>query len=326
MDRRHPFLPFINGDRYSTSTAKRAANSSQKQPHAVDDVMWKNPSLKKPWKYQRETEESTKFGDLQYKSELFQGYNISTPEANEITTKNRAAYVKDFVKNYAYKRESEFPKFNSKHSSRLGKKQQAQEWTISKKNTKALCIPTLHFTEEVIQYMGDPNLSSYFSSDMKELYKIKDLSISPGRRKNNDKSLKSSSRQVLTRKHALCMPDSKGSTLELPPKSKSFLRKKETEENILKTQVGKSTHLWEKYVLGLISKQTAQWIANRCSTGEQRGRLIAFLDEKYEIKDLEKNGAATVNKILSIDDDAITFPKKEKFNPQTAFENLRSDT
>lgn len=312
MTQRNSFLPSINGDRFSNSTAKSiAANSSQKQ-HAVD-VMWKNPSLKYPWKNHRD-KQITNLAELPNKSESFLGYDISTPEEDEITARNRAIYFNDFVKNYVHKRESEFPRFKPQQNSRAKRIQGKREWTFSKKNPKARSILPLEFTEEVIQSRGDPCLSSYFSQDMKELYKMKDLSISAKRRRNNDKSLKSNNKRIQPRKHTLCMPDAKGNDVKLPSKSKSYIWRKENEENVFKNQVGKSTHLWEKYVLGLISKQTAQWIANQCSTGEQRGRLIGFLDEKYEIKDLETDGTATVNKILSINDDAITLPKKEKFN------------
>lgn len=65
------------------------------------------------------------------------------------------------------------------------------------------------------------------------------------------------------------MLDSKGSILELFLKLKLFLWKKEIEENIFKMQVGKLVYLWEKYVLGFISKQIVQWIVNQCFIGEQ---------------------------------------------------------
>lgn len=319
MTQRNSFLPSIKGGQFSSS-AKAAAISSQKQ-HCATDLMWKNPSLKYPW----ERKIRGNFAELPNKSEFFLGYNISTPEMSEIKSKTVAFHINEFVKNYVHKRESELPPFQPQQRSMVKDKRRTPECCSTKKKLKEISVLPLEFTEEVINSRADPCLSSYFSKDMKELYKLKDLSISTNyKRRGNKEKLKASSKRILPQKHKLCMPDGKNEGSKLPPKSKYSWRK-EIEENTLKNHVGKSTHLWEKYVLGLISKQTAQWIANQCSSGEQRGRLIGYLDEKYEIKDLEKDGTATVNKILCINDDILAPPKKEKYVSQAEPEILQGD-
>lgn len=324
MTGRNSFLPSINGGRFSSSS-KAAAITSQKHHHTTD-FMWKNPSLKYPWRKQKDRQKGN-FAGLPNKPELFLGYDISTPiEMSEITARNRAIHVDDFVKNYACKKELELPSFNPQQRYLVKRKTRMPEFVCAKQKLKEISILPLEFTEEVIRCRADPRLSSYFSTDMKKLYKLKNLSIS-ATRTTKDKSSKAGSKRILPQRHKLCMPDEKAnSKLKLPPKSKYSWRK-EVEENTFKNQVGKSTHLWEKYVLGLISKQTAQWIANQCSSGEQRGRLVGYLDEKYEIKNLEKDGTATVNKILSINDDALSLPKKDKNTSQAGPETvLHSNT
>ena len=308
MTHRNSFLPSIKGGRFSSSS-KAAVISSQKQLYSTG-LMWKNPSLKYAWENQRNGRKRH-LAQLPNRSQLYLSYNNSTPETSEIKT----FHINNFVKNYVHKRELELPPVKRQQSSLVKEKTGTQECYYASSS-----LP-LEFTEDVIRSRADPSLSSYFSTDMKDLYNFKDLSISTKQRRNKDK-LKGNSKRIVPQRHKLCMPDDKSKEMKLPRKAKNTWRK-ETDENTLTNQVGKSTHLWEKYVLGLISKQTAQWIANQCSTGEQRGRLIGYLDEKYEIKDLEKDGTATVNKILSVHDDIISPSKKaEKYVPQAGPEIL----
>ena len=319
MTQRNSVLPSIKGGRFSSSS-KAAMIFSQKQSYATG-LMWKNPSLKYAWENQRNGRKRH-LAQLPNRSELFPSYDVSTPEMSEITT---TFHINDFVKNYVRKRERELPPVKRQQSSLVKEKMRTQECCCaSKKTFKEVSYLPLDFTEEVIHCRADPSLSSYFSADMKELYNFKDLSITTKKRTNKDK-LEGNSKRIVPQKHKLCMPDDKSKGMKLPRKSK-YTWRKETEENTFTNQVGKSTHLWEKYVLGLISKQTAQWIANQCSSGEQRSRLIGYLDEKYEIKDLEKDGTATVNKILSVHDDIISLHKKEKHVSQAAPEILHGDT
>ena len=315
MTQRNSFLPSIKGGRLSSSP-KAAVISSQKQRY-VTGLMWKNPSLKYAWENHRNGRKRH-LTQLPNRSKLFPSYDYSAPETSEITA---TFHIDDFVKNYVHKRELELPSVKRQHSSLVKGKLGIEECCYAdKKMLKEVSNLPLEFTEEVIHCRADPSLSSYFSADMKDLYKFKDLSISTKQRRNKDK-LKENSKRIVPQRHKLCMPDEKSKEMKFPRKTK-YTWTKETEENTLTNQVGKSTHLWEKYVLGLISRQTAQWIANQCSTGEQRGRLIGYLDEKYEIKDLEKDGTATVNKILSVQDDIISLPKKEKYVAQAGPEIL----
>lgn len=311
MTQRNSFLPSIKGGRFSSSS-KAAVISSQKQLYSTG-LMWKNPSFKYAWEIQRNGGKRH-LTQLPNRSQLFPSYDNSTPETGQITT----FHINDFVKNYVHKREMELPPVKRQQSSLVKEKMGTQECCHA--NKKVTTLP-LEFTDDVIHSRADPSLSSYFSADMKHLYNFKDLSISTKKRRNKDK-LKGNSKRIVPQRHKLCMPDDKSKEMKLPRKAK-YTWRKETDENTVTNQVGKSTHLWEKYVLGLISKQTAQWIANQCSTGEQRGRLIGYLDEKYEIKDLEKDGTAAVNKILSVHDDVISPSKKaEKYVSQAGPEIL----
>ena len=303
MTQRNSSLPTVNGRRNS-SFSEVDSRSSQKQRHYATEFLWKNPSLKFP-RTPEQLERRKKHLD---EERSFLGYDISTPEMSKATKRNRAIDISEFVRSYVHIRESQLPLLKPPMQCSLVKRDNGSlNYLLTKKKPKEISLPPLEFTEEVISNRGDPCLSSYFSTDMKKLYKLKGLSISKQRKKD-----RSEAKRVSPKEHRLCLP-SKTSKDELnfPSKSKYSWRK-ELEETNIDRQAGKSSHLWEKYVLGLISKQTAQWIANQCSTGEQRGRLISFLDEKYEIEDVEKDGTATVYKILSINDDAVSPPRRDK--------------
>ena len=302
MTQKHSSLPTVNGRRNS-SFSKVDARCSQKQRHYATDFLWKNPSLKFP----RTPEQLERGKEYLNEKRLFLGCDISTPEMSKATKRNRAIDINEFVRSYVHIRESQLPPLKPPTQRPLAKRDNGSlDNLLTKKKPKEISLPSLEFTEEVISSRGDPCLSSYFSTDMKKLYKLKGLSISKQRKKD-----KSDAKRILPKKHRLCMPSKTSKELNFAPKFKYSWRK-EVEEKNIDSQVGKSSHLWEKYVLGLISKQTAQWIANQCSFGEQRGRLISFLDEKYEVEDVEKDGTATVYKILSINDDAVSPPRKDK--------------
>lgn len=114
-------------------------------------------------------------------------------------------------------------------------------------------------------------------------------------------------------KYKLCILSEKDvKLLSILMKLKCFWKKEFVEDKI-EFQVVKFIYVWEKYVLGLISKEIVQWIVNQCCMGEQRFRLIDFLDEKYEIEDVVKNGVVIVYKFLVINDDVIfLLVKKDK--------------
>jgi len=183
-----------------------------------------------------------------------------------------------------------------------------------KNNSKDVSLPPLEFTDEVIRCRGEPCLSSYNSTDMEDLYKLKGHRNS--RKKRKAKSRTSSKSMGFPPQHKLCMSSKKISEdLSLSPEPSCSWKKELIKESIRPRPV-KSTHIWEKYVLCLISKQTAQWTANQCCTGQQRSRLIDFLDEKYKIENnAAEDGTATVYKLLCINDDAISALKKDKLIP-----------
>ena len=264
-------------------------------------------------------------GELPHNSELFLTYDISTPEGGETKSaeRNRAIDINAFTLNYVHYRESQLAPLKLAQLSPSKRNSRSSECVFMKKKPKEVSLPPLKFTEEVINSRGDPCLSSYFSMDMKKLYKLKDLTISKQRKRKD--SSKANGKRSLPQKHTLCMPCGYEPT-GFPSKSKYLWKKELEENNFLEDQAGKASHLWEKHVLGLISRQTAQWIANQCSKGEQRSRLISFLDEKYKIEDVERDGAATVYKILSINDDAVSPPVRKGEKTVVGSETIHRDT
>ena len=307
MTQKNSFLPAVKGGRISSFSKVAGACSLQKQRHSATDFMWKNPSFKYPRRAVHMERRKSYFGEQQHNPELFPNYEISTPEDSEAAKRNRAVDINEFVRSYVHNRQSQLPPLRPPLRCLVKRSNILRDCFHAKKKSKEISLPPLKFTEEVIISRGDPCLSSYFTTDMKKLYTLKDLSISKQRQKK-EKS-KRNVKPILPQKHKLCMPGEASKEKGFPLKSKCFWRK-ELEEMNFEDQAEKSTHLWEKYVLGFISKQTAQWIANQCSTGDQRSRLISFLDEKYKIEDAEKDGSATVYKILSLNDDCVSPPTR----------------
>ena len=315
MSKTKSFLPAVRGGRIS-SVSRIAAKECQEQSYSISDWMWKNPSLIKCRHMERR---KRNLGEPQNNPELFLGYKIWTSKIGENEKRNEAIDINPFVMNYVHDRQSQLAlvKSVSKRNSR------SPECLFMKKEPKKILLPSLKFTEEVISCRGDPCLSSYFSTDMKKIYALGDLSINKDGKNKERRKVKK--RHALPQKHGLYMP-SGNKEPAFRSKPKYNWRKKQDENDLPKDLPGKSTHLWEKYVLGLISRQTAQWIANQCSTGEQRGRLINFLDEKYKIEDVEKDGAATVYKILPINDNAVSPVRKDKQTSTVAgSQNLHTD-
>ena len=314
MSKTNSFLPAVRGGRIP-SASRFGAHGWQKQSYSTSDFMWKNPSLTKSRHMERR---KRNLGEPRNNQELFLGYKICTSEIGENEKRNDAIDINSFVMNYVHNRQSQLAlvKSVSKHNGR------SPECLFMKKEPKKICLPSLKFTEEVISCRGDPSLSSYFSTDMKKIYALGDLSINKeGKNKERRKAKK---KHALPQKHGLYIPcGNKEPAFRSKPKY--YWRKKQDENDLNEDLPDKSTHLWEKYVLGLISRQTAQWIANQCSTGEQRSRLINFLDEKYRIEDVEKDGAATVYKILSINDDAVSPIRKDK-QTVAGSQKLHTDT
>ena len=324
MAQRNSFLPAVNGGRASSFSMVRAVSSSQKQRYSAAEFTWKNPSTSKTQQRPDRMEGGRKcLGEQQSSPESFLGYDISSPKMTERSKRNRAIEISEFVRGYVGNRESQLPPLKTPQRSLIKRNKRPPDCFFIKTKSKEISLPSLQFNDEVISCRGDPCLSSYFSTDMKKLYKLKDLPVCK-QRKKKDKS-KANAKGIFPQKHKLCMPSESSKQLSAVSNSKYFWRK-ELEEKNLVVQAGKSTHLWEKYVLGLISKQTAQWIANQCSTGEQRGRLISFLDEKYKIENAERDGTATVFKLLCINDDAVSPPNRRDKQTIVGSETLHSDT
>ena len=112
-------------------------------------------------------------GEPRNNQELFLGYKICTSEIGEKEKRNDAIDINSFVMNYVHNRQSQLAlvKSVSKHNGR------SPECLFMKKEPKKIFLPSLKFTEEVISCRGDPSLSSYFSTDMKKIYALGDLSI-----------------------------------------------------------------------------------------------------------------------------------------------------
>lgn len=290
---RNSFLPTINV-RENSFYSKNNENASRER-----DVLWKTPSLKFPLRPAADY------------------WEIITAFPRGDTSKTKSVIdIDEFVRNYVHIRENQILSFETSNGVLLTTNPGTDFHRLSdKNNSKDVSLPPLEFTDEVIRCRGDPRLSSYNSTDMEDLYKLK--GHRNPRKKRKAKSRTSSKSMGFPPQHKLCMSSKKiCEDLSLSPKPSCSWKKELIKESIRPRPV-KSTHIWEKYVLGLISMQTAQWIANQCCTGQQRSRLIDFLDEKYKIENnAAEDGTATVFKLLCINDDAISAPlKKDKLIP-----------
>lgn len=156
----------------------------------------------------------------------------------------------------------------------------------------------LHFTPEVINERSAPHLRSYPGPKADHLFTYT-------RTKSKPRKLKPLG---IISKHEVCLPHL--SHERFPRPDPRYLHSNGVgEEDELVFDIPSSTAFWEQYVLSLVSKRTAQWIANRCSAGEKRNHLIQFLDTMYKV-DFEEDGAMSARKLLENDDDCITTQKK----------------
>lgn len=307
-------MPTINV-RENSFYSKNNENASREL-----DVLCKTPSLKFPLRSAADYRERGTRHLGVHSNELslllgHDGFITAFPRGDTSKTKSFID-IDEFVRNYVHIRENQILSFETSNEVLLTRKPSTDFHRLSdKNNSKDVSLPPLEFTDGVIRCRGDPRLSSYNSTDMEDLYKFKGHRNS--RKKRKAKSRTSTKSMGFPPQHKLCMSSKKISEdLSLSPKPSCSWKKEPIKESIRPRPV-KSTHIWEKYVLGLISMQTAQWIANQCCTGQQRSRLIDFLDEKYKIENnAAEDGTATVYKLLCINDDAISAPlKKDKLIP-----------
>lgn len=164
-----------------------------------------------------------------------------------------------------------------------------------KENKTANAKIPLMFSSEVVKERSEGHLIPY-TGPSKELFKFKPV--------KTQKPRKLKPLGIISR-HQVCLPCSNYEKFKRPDTSYLHSATPNSDDEELFFNIPHTTALWEQYALSLVSKNTAQWIANRCSSGENRNRLIQFLDDMYDI-DYEENGAISVRKLLDNDDDCIT--------------------
>lgn len=225
--------------------------------------------------------------------------------------------VEDFVKTYVDRRT-----LNSLDFPKSVRANEERNLHAEKTGWPNYLLP-LRFEEDVVysrsEQKREPH-TSFHKADMTNLYKPKEMVSKKGCTKSSEKERPAHKpKSVFITKHQPCLPeDSCKESQDFCKIRKRLRANRVVEEKERKVNSTKSTHLWEKHVLGLMSRQTAQWIANQCSSGDQRERLIHFLDNKY-LEDYQQNGGtAKVNKILEVNDDAICWPIKRN----TSLENM----
>ena len=302
MAKRKSLLPFINVEQV-TFSPNHYSIFNRKQCHKTESV-WRNPALKstrKQHSLERKIFNAVDGRDRGCKVCVASQMN-SVPDTNSIQN-SKFIDINDFVKTYAHNRILVPVK---PQQSSVNPRKEKERVDSRKKRKEGNLIP-LKFTKEVISSRGDLRYSSYATIEMDTLYKMENLSISNTREKGGKS--KGTFKRSLVQKHKLCMPDIMKETKFTPKVEYSWKRGAE-ETRIGTQQIAKSTNIWENFVLGMMSKQTAQWIVNQCSSGEQRRELIRYLDEKHQIEDTEKEGTATVRKLIDITDDLVSPERK----------------
>ena len=169
-------------------------------------------------------------------------------------------------------------------------------------------MPPLHFSKEVLKSRGCSVLLPFDpEARNKHIYSSKLISTSEG--KNETKSIgRKTSKNIYTGKnlirHKGCLFQSDRSRNIIIMASKPRFRVNGT-PNKIKNEKRRSAnvteHLWEKQALGLVSKNTAQWIVSRCTEGREQEKLASFLDNKYG----SKGETMAVRKLLDINDDCL---------------------
>lgn len=217
--------------------------------------------------------------------------NVSSGKKNETVCVSKEKEFKDYVKHYA----------NTRIFGSRGKKEEnvlLERRRRLKENKNENTKMPLTFTSDVVKERSEPHLVPYPGPN-KELFMFKMTKTTKPRK------LKPIG--IISR-HQVCLPCSNYVKFPIPdPRYLKSNGSNADEDQFF--DIPSSTALWEQYVLSLVSKNTAQWIANRCSSGQKRSRLIQYLDDIYNV-DFEEDGAITVRKLLENDDDCITRQNK----------------
>ena len=180
----------------------------------------------------------------------------------------------------------------------------------------------LRFDEDVTFYrLEDQGRAkiSFRDVDTTEIYRVDPKTF----RSKNERLARKARPVGLVTKHGPCLPSEPQVSRGFQQAGKRPIMERVGSGKDLGMNTTKTTHLWEKHVMNLLSRRTAQWIANQCSSGEQRERLVGYLDYKYVDHYLDKGGASKVTKILDVNDDAICWPVKKKTHPENHWSMLK---
>lgn len=195
--------------------------------------------------------------------------NFSTRRDTTSSGKETERNMEDYVKNYA--------------RLRYGNQE--------KKPFKSICkLPILSFEQEVLNKRTAPELQKYPGWPNHKLFEYKKYKTQPRKLKPIG----------IISIHETCLPLKKYN--KFPRQIPRYLYKEKTLKDDMEfLDLPSSTEFWEQYVLSLVSKNTAQWIANQCTTGSKRDHLIQFLDEMYNI-DYYEDSAIKTRKLLDNDE------------------------
>jgi hypothetical protein len=225
----------------------------------------------------------------------------STPKTRNGRNTDKTKDCREYVRSYANNRI-------------LGCRQESESILLARRESKekkntSTKMP-LKFTGDVINERSDRHLFSYPGTNSKALFIYK-KSHNKRTKQNKHATHGTHGTHGITPRHQPCLPQVKSYSFVRPDPRYLHTGQSHTPEGEdMLPEKTNSISIWEQYVLSLVSKTTAQWIANQCSTGEQRERLIYFLDDIYDEDEPEVSGAVSVRKLVDINDDCISVPKK----------------
>ena len=237
----------------------------------------------------------------------------------QVTTESqvRSGDIHSMTRNYVDRRIGEPASISNIILAVKSRKKKTENKVLDLKRTTEM--PPLQFSGEVLLSRSDPILLPYNSgANHRLIYSYKH--IFPKENKSNETKIVprkvneyTSTGKQHTR-HTVCLPKGKQVTrfVASKPPHRTAPAHHQDDTEVRNMDFNKTSHLWEKHVLGLISKKTAQWIASQCTKGEERERLVAFVDGKYDKEgETSSGGAMAVRKLLDINDDCLVIPKKK---------------